>query len=199
MALPAPSPVSTALTLAQAAARGDTEAMAKLLKLLAPGMIRAAQALLSPSHPDVDDVAQQSMIALVQAMPSFRGECSPAHFANSIVTRYALAARRRQGKRESRTDDAIEVDGLFSTAQSAVDHVLAEKRRGAIRELLATLPENQAETLALRVVLGMSLAEVATATNVPLNTVRSRIRLAREALMSKIEANPTLLELLDPS
>lgn len=199
MALPAPSPVSTALTLAQAAARGDTEAMAKLLKLLAPGMIRAAQALLSPSHPDVDDVAQQSMIALVQAMPSFRGECSPAHFANSIVTRYALAARRRQGKRESRTDDEVEVDGLFSNAQSAVDHVLAEKRRGAIRELLATLPENQAETLALRVVLGMSLAEVATATNVPLNTVRSRIRLAREALMSKIEANPTLLELLDPS
>ena len=81
----------------------------------------------------------------------------------------------------------------------AVDHVLAEKRRVAIRELLSTLPENQAETLALRVVLGMSLAEVATATNVPLNTVRSRIRLAREALMSKIEANPTLLELLDPS
>jgi RNA polymerase sigma-70 factor (ECF subfamily) len=68
----------------------------------------------------------------------------------------------------------------------------------AIRELLSTLPENQAETLALRVVLGMSLGEVASATGVPLNTVRSRIRLAREALMERIEANPTLLELLEP-
>jgi RNA polymerase sigma-70 factor (ECF subfamily) len=193
------SQVPTAVSLAEAASRGDTEAMAKLLKLLAPGMIRAAQALLSRTHPDVDDVAQQSMIALVQAMSTFRGECSPAHFANSIVARYALAARRRQTKRETRNDDAVDVDGLFSDAQSAVDHVLAERRRGAIRELLSTLPENQAETLALRVVLGMSLGEVAAATGVPLNTVRSRIRLAREALMSRIESNPTLLELLEPS
>lgn len=194
-----PAPTLSAVSLAEAAARGDTEAMAKLLKLLAPGMIRAAQALLSRAHPDVDDVAQQSMIALVQAMPSFRGECSPAHFANSIVTRFALAARRRQAKRETRTEDGVEVDTLFSTAQDAVDHLLAEKRRAAIRELLSTLPENQAETLALRVVLGMSLGEVAAATGVPLNTVRSRIRLAREALMERIEANPSLLELLEPT
>jgi len=76
---------------------------------------------------------------------------------------------------------------------------MAEHRRGAIRELLSTLPENQAETLALRVVLGMSLGEVAASTGVPLNTVRSRIRLAREALMSRIASNPTLVELLEPS
>jgi len=101
MAHPAPT-ASTAVSLAEAASRGDTEAMAKLLKLLAPGMIRAAQALLSRTHPDVDDVAQQSMIALVQAMPTFRGECSPAHFANRIVARHALAARRRKLKRETR-------------------------------------------------------------------------------------------------
>lgn len=185
-------------SLAEAAARGDTEAMAQLLKLVAPGMMRAARALLGRLHPDFDDVVQQSLIALVQAMPTFRMECSPQHFANSIVTRFALASRRREAKRDERTDD-IEVDGLFSNARSAVDHVLAEKRRDAIRSLLKQLPEAQAETLALRVVLGMSLGEVAAATNVPLNTVRSRIRLAKEALMARIEADPTLLELLEPS
>lgn len=189
----------SAETLAERAARGDTEAMAGLLRVLAPGMIRTAQALLSRSHPDVDDVAQQSMIALVQALPGFRGECSPAHFANSIVTRFALAARRRDAKKATRTDDAVEVDGLFSETRSAVEQVLAERRRVAIRELLSLLPEAQAETLALRVVLGLSLSEVAAATQVPLNTVRSRIRLAKEALMERIEADPTLLELLEPS
>jgi RNA polymerase sigma factor (sigma-70 family) len=197
MALPASPP--TPETLAQQAARGDTEATAKLLRLLAPGMLRTAHALLGRAHPEVDDVAQQSMIALVQALPSFRGECTPGHFANSITTRFALAARRRQATRESRTDDGVEVDGLFSDARSAVDHVLSEKRRAAIRELLSTLPEAQAQTLALRVVLGLSLAEVAAATQVPLNTVRSRIRLAKEALMERIEADASLLELLEPS
>ncbi|MCA2981704.1 MAG: hypothetical protein INH37_25795, partial [Myxococcaceae bacterium] len=81
----------------------------------------------------------------------------------------------------------------------AVDHVLAERRRAVIQELLGTLPEVQAETLALRVVLGLSLGEVAAATQVPLNTVRSRIRLAKEALMARIEADPALLELLEPT
>lgn len=193
------APVPTLESLAERATRGDTDAIAKLLRLVAPGMLRTAHALLGRAHPDVDDVAQQSMIALVQALPSFRGECSPAHFANSITTRFALAARRRQTTRAGRTDDAVEVDTLFSDARSAVDHVLAEKRRAAIRELLATLPEVQAETLALRVVLGLSLGEVAAATGVPLNTVRSRIRLAKEALIERIEADATLLELLEPA
>ncbi|MCU0700032.1 MAG: sigma-70 family RNA polymerase sigma factor [Myxococcaceae bacterium] len=194
-----PAAPATPESLAERAAHGDTDATAKLLRLVAPGMLRTAHALLGRGHPDVDDVAQQSMIALVQALPSFRGECAPAHFANSITTRFALAARRRQTTRATRTDDAIEVDTLFSDARTAVDHVLAEKRRSAIRELLGTLPEVQAETLALRVVLGLSLGEVAAATNVPLNTVRSRIRLAKEALMKRIEADATLLELLEPS
>ncbi|MCA3011058.1 MAG: RNA polymerase sigma factor [Myxococcaceae bacterium] len=197
MALLAATP--TAQTLAEQASSGDTRAAAQLLRLLAPGMLRTAHALLGRAHPDVDDVAQQSMIALVQALPSFRGECTPAHFANSITTRFALAARRRQATRSARTDDAVEVDGLFSEVRSAVDHVLAERRRAVIQELLGTLPEVQAETLALRVVLGLSLGEVAAATQVPLNTVRSRIRLAKEALMARIEADPALLELLEPT
>jgi RNA polymerase sigma-70 factor (ECF subfamily) len=41
-------------------------------------------------------------------------------------------------------------------------------------------------------VLGWSLEEVASATGVPVNTVRSRVRLAKEALRRRIEALPHL-------
>jgi len=66
-----------------------------------------------------------------------------------------------------------------------------------VRGLIQTLPEEQAETLALRVVLGFSLEEVAEATGVPLNTVRSRVRLAKTALKKRIEADPKLLAALE--
>lgn len=178
-------------TLVDRAVRGDTAATGQLLKQLAPSMIRAARSLMGSTHADVDDVVQQSLIGLVQSLPHFRGECSVAHFASRIVTRTALAARRRNNVRADRRDDAVDPDafGVDASQSAAVE---AEQRRAMVRELIEKLPEEQAETLALRVVLGFSLEEVAEATGVPLNTVRSRVRLAKTALKKRIEADPRL-------
>jgi RNA polymerase sigma-70 factor (ECF subfamily) len=178
------------------AVRGDTAATGQLLKQLAPAMIRAARSLLGATHADLDDVVQHSLIGLVQALPQFRGECSLGHFASRIVTRTALAARRRDGVRGERRDDEVDPDA-FAVAPGQGDAVDAERRRALVRGLLETLPEEQAETLALRVVLGFSLEEVAEATGVPLNTVRSRVRLAKTALKRRIEADPVLLATLE--
>lgn len=183
--------------LADRAAKGDVEATGVLLKTLAPTMIRSAQQMLGRSNADLDDVVQQSLIGLVQALPAFRGECSVVHFASRIVARTAVAARRRGHVRSDRRDDSIEVDDLERVPESGVDRVDAERRRELVRELLGTLPEEQAETLSLRVVLGFSLEEVAQATGVPMNTVRSRVRLAKTSLKKRIEADPTLLEALE--
>ena len=64
-------------------------------------------------------------------------------------------------------------------------------------ELLDLLPPEQSEALAMRIVLGWSIKEIATHSNAPLNTVRSRLRLAKEALKSKIEANADLVAALE--
>ncbi len=183
--------------LVDRAVAGDTEATGALLKALAPAMIRAAQQLLTASHRDLDDVVQHSLIGLVQALPHFRGECSVGHFAARIVARIAVAARRRGHLRQERQDDAVDVDGLERGPEPSVDVVDAERRRSLVRGLLDTLPEEQAETLALRVVLGFSLEEVAEATGVPMNTVRSRVRLAKTALRRRIEGDPVLREALE--
>lgn len=118
------------------------------------------------------------------------------HFASRIVARTALAFRRRAAIRNERQDGAIEPD-TFGVDPSQHDVVEAERRRILVRDLIATLPEEQAETLALRVVLGFSLEEVAEATHVPLNTVRSRVRLAKTALKRRIEADPMLVAALE--
>lgn len=192
-----PAAVPPIVLLAREASQGNTEATAQLLKELAPKMIRAVHVLMGSSHPDVDDVVQQSLIGLVQALPAFRGECSPQHYASRIVARAAVAARKRAKLRGTRHDDGVDVDTVSASNQETHDDVAAARRKELIRELLDELPDEQAEVIALRITLGLSLGEVAEATGAPLNTVRSRIRLAKVALRKRIEADPALLSALE--
>jgi RNA polymerase sigma-70 factor (ECF subfamily) len=165
-----------------------------LLEALAPRMISVARGVLGPSDPDVEDAAQEALIAVLRALPAFRGECSVAHYAARIGVRCCMTMRRR-GRRERAVVEESSADA--GVVGAPVEPVVADRRRAEIRDLLATLPEAQAETLALRVVLGLSMHEVAVATGAPLNTVRSRLRLAKEALRKKIEADPVLAEALE--
>src|SRR5881628_3307977 len=115
--------------LAEAAAGGDTAATGALLKALAPQMIRTVHALLGPTHADADDVVQQAMIALVQSLPQFRGECSPAHYASRIVARMVVSTKRRWKARTDKRDDETDVDAVHSGQQSQHDALSAERRR----------------------------------------------------------------------
>jgi len=185
------------MVLARQAASGDGSATAKLLRLLAPRMSRVVRAVLGAGNPDVDDVLQLSLIGLVQALPAFRGECDPAGYAATIAVRTALASRKRTKLQRSRVADDVEPDTQLGHEPSPPEHADAERRKELVRELLAELPPEQAETLAMRVMLGWSREEIAEYTKAPVNTVRSRMRLAKEALKRRIEADPALLAALE--
>ena len=188
---------STTREVASLAATGDARATKMLLQRLAPRIARSVRLVMGTQHADFDDAVQLSLIALIQALPAFRGDCEPEHYASRIAVRTAMATRRRSSKRGARTDGSIEMDRLVDLAPGASSLVVSAQTREVLRGLLDTLPEEQAETLALRVVLGWTLGEVAEATSAPLNTVRSRLRLAKEALRNRLEGNAELLLALE--
>jgi RNA polymerase sigma-70 factor (ECF subfamily) len=190
----AAAPDSEAVVLAREAAAGDGVATGRLLRMLAPRLGAIVRTIMGAGHPDRDDALQLALIGFVQALPAFRGECNPAGYAATIAVRTAVAARKRANVREGRQEPL---------PPEAPDHVspghLAEARRRQeiLRELLAALPAEQGETLAMRVVLGWSLEEIAVHTRAPVNTVRSRLRLAKEAMRRRIESDAGLLEALE--
>jgi RNA polymerase sigma-70 factor (ECF subfamily) len=192
----APSP-SPAKALAVQAAGGDIAATRRLLEAVAPRMKRAVMAVMGAGNSDVDDVLQQSLIGLVQALPSYRGECEPSYFGARIAVRTAMASRKRARAAWARHDDEASAEALPSNDAAPLTVAVEERRRRIVRELLETISEEQAETMAMRFMLGWSLEEVAQATRVPLNTVRSRLRLAKEALRKRIQADPVLVEELE--
>lgn len=195
--MPAPLPADSSPVVAfEVPSLDDTAAISKLLTQLAPKVSATVRAVLGASHPDVDDALQQSLIALVRALPAYRGECEIVGYARVIATRVSLGIRRRERSLRLRMDDDAEADSIPEACPTPAESVNARERTTIIRELLAEMPESQAETLALRIVLGLSLEEVARHTSVPVNTVRSRLRLAKERLKERIESDPRLLEAL---
>ena len=190
---PAPSRAAEDDLVARAAA-GDAASARRLLGQVAPSLYRVVRTVLGASGAHADDVTQDALLAVVHALGSFRGECGFLHYACRIAARTAVAARRARAA-EAHVEPLDAGDALDLPA--AGDDPEAPKRRALLRALLDELPEAQAEALILRVMLGYSVAEIAETTGAPLNTVRSRLRLAKEALRSRIEESPALAEMLE--
>jgi RNA polymerase sigma-70 factor (ECF subfamily) len=182
--------------VARRAADGDDAATREFLKAVWPMITRVIAGVLGPGHPDLDDVVQQALIALLRAIVLYRGECHPAGYASRIALHIALRARKKSGVERARSRALADL-AAPELVPSASEEAAKERRRQVLSDLLESLPEEQAHSLALRIVLGWSLEEVALATGAPINTVRSRVRLAKEALRRRIEANSDLADDLE--
>jgi RNA polymerase sigma-70 factor (ECF subfamily) len=196
---PAEEPADELAPVARAAVAGDRAAIRTFLVTVGPHLLRVVRRVLGSSHPDVDDVAQESAFAVMEALPRHRGESSLLHFACRVAVLTAMNARRRQGaqKRKSERDQQAEVEA-FADPGPAPDAALSARATAAlVRELLDTLPLEQAEVLALHCVLGHTVPEIAASTGTRLETVRSRLRLAKQALRERVQHDPRLCVLLE--
>ncbi|MBL8608164.1 MAG: RNA polymerase sigma factor [Myxococcales bacterium] len=187
-------PVLPTHPLARAASAGDVAAVQGALKSVAPRVRRAVAGVLGRSHPELEDVIQHALLAFIQALPSFRGECEPDGFAARIAARVAIDAAKRARAARARRDDAALPDALPASEGAPEGEAAAARRTAIVRDLLTRIPVEQAEAMALRFMLGWSLEEIAAAMQVPRNTVRSRLGLAKKALRAAIERDPVLSE-----
>jgi RNA polymerase sigma-70 factor (ECF subfamily) len=189
----APDPLAPLLEDAKA---GDREKLGRILEATAPAVLSVVRMIMGSDNPDVPDVAQESLLAVKDALRNFRGEASVMQYARQVAVRTALSARRGRNARDRLLERYRRESATQDEAEEETDPVLRARRTAAFRLLLDDLPDEQAETFALRVVLDYSLDQVAAATGAPINTVRSRVRLAREKLKQRIERDPELLDIL---
>jgi RNA polymerase sigma-70 factor (ECF subfamily) len=190
---PAPDGLAS---LARAAAAGRKEAVRTLIVSVTPAVLKALRGVLGGAHPDLEDCAQDAVWRFVGALPGFRYECSVLHFACRIAVHTALNVKRDlrargEGRLEPLAEDHVD------PGASPAEELASAGRRRAVRELFATLPTDQAEALILHLVLGFTIEETAAACDAPPNTIRSRLRLAKQAVRMRAGANPALQEALE--
>lgn len=162
-------------------------------------MLRAIRQVMGTNHADLEDLLQEASLNLLEGLRRFSGNCSVLHFACRVAVLTAMNARRRQAatKRSWRWLPTVEIETL-PASQIHPDRSLYERSAmTAVRDLMTTLPLAQAEALALHCVLGCTIEEVASALSVPQETIRSRLRLSKQALRKHVMQDAKLTEIVD--
>ena len=129
-----------------------------------------------------EDVAQEAFIRAFRALEAFRGDAQVRSWLYRIATNLAMNAVTRQ--REFASDQVPERPVTWGPA---AEHE-ADEMRKHLRDAIESLSEDLRGPLVLREYHEMSYQEIADATGLPLNTVRTRILRARRALREKMEA-----------
>ncbi len=194
-------PTDALAALAKSAVAGDRAAVRTFLVTVGPHLLRVVRRVLGANHPEVDDVTQESAFAVMDALPRHRGESTVLHFVCRVAVLTAMNVRRRDAaqKRYSQREHDLEVE-LFPGSLPAPDAGLsAQSSAQIVRELLDALPLQQADVLALHCVLGYTVPEIAESVGVPLETVRSRLRLAKQAVRERVLGDPRLGKLVEES
>ena len=186
--------------VAERARGGDRVAIRELLAAIGPSLLRVARQVLGPEHAEIQDVAQEAAWGVLRGLEGFRGECTLQHFACRVAVLVSMNVRRRE---RSHRFKAHQLSVLWKTesaeAPSPERVALEQRAANALRELLDRLPEAQAEVLCLHHMVGLTASEIAALGDTPLETVRSRLRLGRKALMERVLGSEQLLDTLGVS
>lgn len=184
--------------LAEDATRGSEPALRTLLTTLTPLLLRVVRRVLGPTHPDLEDVTHEASYAVLDALPRFRGEGTVRHFACRVAVLTAMNVQRRElAAKRARQREQADPEHLASQMPGPDYHAESNSLLPIVRELMCTLPEQLAEALTLHVVLGYTVAEIAGSSGVPLETVRSRLRLAKQSLRKRALGYPALREVME--
>ena len=162
---------------ARVALGGEPSALRAFLTQAAPIVRRVCRGVMGGTNPELEDAIQDSLIDLARALPQFRFEGSVAHYVAKIAMRRAISARRRareRSKQQETLGSLREFSSLLDGSQ--------ETRADLVRKLLDALNEEQTKALLLRIMIGHSIDEIAALTGVSVNTVKTRLRLAKNRL-----------------
>jgi RNA polymerase sigma-70 factor (ECF subfamily) len=169
--------------LALMARTRDSAAMRTFLEAIAPSVRSVCRGVLGAGHVDLEDTVQECLIDILRALPKYRVEGAIVHYTNRIALRASIAARKRARSREQRQNALAEQSPVPNFAGS--DESLPNL--WLVRALIDELSAVQAETVLMRMVLGCSVEEIALATQVPINTTKSRLRLAKDYLRRRLD------------
>ncbi len=143
-------------SLLAAAARGDQEAFRSLWRSRHPPLLRYLRVLCGDA---AEDVAADTWLAVIPRLGSFDGD--EAAFGRWLVVVARNRARdvaRRAARRPETPVGELTGGGVVGDAADAALETITTR---AALALVASLPRDQAEMLALRVVVGMDVADVA--------------------------------------
>ena len=129
-----------------------------------------------------EDLAQDAFIKVWRNAASYRAERGSVRtWILSIVHNRGIDQIRSQASRR-RTQDRVEAEAPRSQPSEAFAETWRNSQREQVREALNTLPQEQLKILELAYFSGYTHVEIARLLNLPLGTVKGKVRLGLQKL-----------------
>lgn len=140
--------------------------------------------VLGVREQDLDDLLQEVFLVVYQRLHDYEERGSARAWLYSICTRVARAQRRRAWRRR----EDIRAELPEATVDASQHQRVADREALALgQELLERLPRDQRDVFWLYEVEEIPMAEIARALGCPLQTAYSRLRKARERILTEVQ------------
>lgn len=170
--------------LTAVAASSDHAAFAHLYTHYAP-KVKTLAMRMGLSASCADEIAQESLLTVWRQAAKYDSARAAVSTWVYTIARNAIIDRIRRNRHA--TVPVIEAMALSIPDEHADLRIDKERRAQHLRAALAELPDEQAEVLRIFYFDGMSHGQIAQHLDLPLGTVKSRIRLAIARLRSALE------------
>ena len=183
----APGPDANA-DLVEAAKRGSTGALERLLVQARPKMFALAMRVLSNTD-DAEDAVQDAMIKVWRNIRRFEGRAAFSTWLHRIAVNAALDRLRRRGNLHIAADapDEHPHEAAEATLPETPERIYARAETAVVvRRAMENLSDTHGEALRLCDLEGESYATIAAVTECPIGTVMSRLFHARRKLAREL-------------
>jgi RNA polymerase sigma-70 factor (ECF subfamily) len=152
---------------------GDQPAFTDLVRRYQSPIRQFLRRLAAGDHALADDIAQETFLKMFTSLTSFRGDASLATWLHTIAYRTFLRHVANRSRISFVDDD--DMPEAMSAAPTAMSDILVE-------QMMQHLSLNERVMVTLSFSAGMSHAEIAQVTQMPLGTIKSHINRAKVKL-----------------
>jgi RNA polymerase sigma-70 factor (ECF subfamily) len=166
------------------AATADRQAFAALFRHFAP-KVKGYLIKLGADRGQAEELTQEVMLTVWRKAATFdRKQASVATWLFTIARNRRIDAIRREKRPELDPSDPMLVPDEPAPADERIDALAREAR---VARAIKSLPREQADLVHEAFYLAKSHSQIAEETNIPLGTVKSRLRLAFARLRKAID------------
>lgn len=165
------------------ASTGDIQAFEEIYRL-ASSFVYSVALRVTRNADEAKEVSQDVFIKIYNNLRSFRFRSSFKTWLYRITTNTALNALKKSSKNINRRVDydvALKANDDSATATHAIE---MDDNKKLLSSLLDMLNPDQRACIVLREIEGLNYREISKALSININTVRSRLKRARETLLA---------------
>jgi len=166
---------------------GDKEAFAQIVRRYHNKVYQLCAGMLGPSH-EAEDATQDIFVKTYQRLPTFRQESSFSTWLYRLSSNHCLDLLRFRRRHKTQSWEGLlaeKGEKIEQLLTSRSDEMAVLEARGLAFSLLSQIKPDYQLLLSLREIDGLSYQEIAQVLNISLDSVKAKLRRARQEMDEK--------------